>query len=87
MIVSYFEAELSQMKEMASEEQLLDQSLASNSVIIQYIQDLYRFFKLFPARLEFTDVFQGKDQFPGTGILQNLPGKKPVHRAGGCIPF
>lgn len=62
MIVSYFEAELSQMKDFATEEQLLDQSLVSNSVIIQYIQDLYRFFKLFQARQEFTDVFQGKLQ-------------------------
>jgi tetratricopeptide (TPR) repeat protein len=63
MIVSYFEAELSQMKDFATEEQLLDQSLTSNSVIIQYIQDLYRFFKLFPSRHEFNDVFQGRVNF------------------------
>ncbi len=57
MIVTNFEAEFAQMKEMASEEQLLDQSLLNNSVFIQYIQDLYRFFKLFPSRQEFDDVF------------------------------
>ena len=60
MIVANFEAEFAQMKEMASEEQLLDQSLLNNSVFIQYIQDLYRFFKLFPSRMEFDDVFQFK---------------------------
>ncbi|MEI7897270.1 MAG: tetratricopeptide repeat protein [bacterium] len=60
MIVTNFEAEFAQMKEMASEEQLLDQSLVSNSIFIQYIQDLYRFFKLFPSRHEFDDVFQRK---------------------------
>jgi tetratricopeptide (TPR) repeat protein len=63
MIVTNFEAEFNQMKEMASEEQLLDQSLTGNAVFIQYIQDLYRFFKLFPARQEFTDIFQHQIHF------------------------
>ena len=63
MIVTNFEAEFAQMKEMASEEQKLDQSLASNSIFIQYIQDLYRFFKLFPARQEFDDIFKLKIRF------------------------
>jgi len=58
LIVTNFEAEFAQMQEMATEEQMLDQSLASNSVFIQYIQDLYRFFKLYPARQEFEDIFQ-----------------------------
>ncbi|MEI7499855.1 MAG: hypothetical protein WCK84_05345 [Bacteroidota bacterium] len=57
MIVTNFEAEFAQMKEMASEEQMLDQSLASNSIFTQYIQDLYRFYKLYPSRQEFDDVF------------------------------
>lgn len=60
MIVTNFEAEFAQMKEMASEEQLLDQSLVTKSVFIQYIQDLYRFFKLYPYRQEFDDIFQMK---------------------------
>jgi len=60
MIVTNFEAEFAQMKEMASEEQIFDQSLTSNAVYIQHIQDLYRFYKLFPARAEFDDVFQRK---------------------------
>jgi tetratricopeptide (TPR) repeat protein len=76
MIVSYFEAELSQMKDFASEEQLLDQSLASNAVIIQYIQDLYRFFKLFPAKLEFTDVFQGRISFRELGFYKTFLERK-----------
>jgi tetratricopeptide (TPR) repeat protein len=58
MIVTNFEAEFAQMREMASEEQLLDQSIAHNAVFIQYIQDLYRFFKLYPSRSEFDDIFQ-----------------------------
>ncbi|MCK9423429.1 MAG: tetratricopeptide repeat protein [Bacteroidales bacterium] len=64
MIVTNFEAEFAQMKEMASEEQVLDQSLTSNAVYVQYIQDLYRFFKLFPTRQEFNDVFNWKIRLP-----------------------
>ncbi|MEI6883527.1 MAG: tetratricopeptide repeat protein [Bacteroidota bacterium] len=63
LIVTNFEAELAQMKEMASEEQMLDQSLSENSIIIQYIQDLYRFFKIFPGRGEFEDIFRKKISF------------------------
>ncbi len=60
MIVTNFEAEFAHMTEMATEEQLLDQSISANAVFIQYIQDLYRFFKLFPSHHEFEDVFQQK---------------------------
>ena len=63
LIVTNFEAELAQMKEMASEEQMLDQSLGENAIIIQYIQDLYRFFKIFPNRGEFEDIFRKKISF------------------------
>jgi tetratricopeptide (TPR) repeat protein len=63
LIVTNFEAELAQMKDIATEEQMLDQSLADNAIIIQYIQDLYRFFKLFPNRGEFEDIFRRKISF------------------------
>jgi len=63
MIVTNFEAEFAQMQEMASEEQLLDQSLQSNAIFTQYIQDLYRFFKLFPSKEEFGDPFQRRFSF------------------------
>jgi tetratricopeptide (TPR) repeat protein len=63
MIMTYFEAELEQMKEMASEEEILSPSAASNAIFIQYIQDLYRFFKLYPFHNEFNDIFQKKIRF------------------------
>ena len=65
LIVTNFEAEFAQMQEMASEEQMLDQSLQSNAVFTQYIQDLYRFFKIFPSKEEFEDPFQRKFIFSG----------------------
>ncbi|TRZ75884.1 MAG: hypothetical protein D4R97_01685 [Bacteroidetes bacterium] len=63
MIMTYFEAELEQMKEMASEEDILSPTAASNAIFIQYIQDLYRFFKLYPFHNEFYDIFQKKIRF------------------------
>jgi tetratricopeptide (TPR) repeat protein len=63
MIITYFESELEQMKEMVTEEQLLDQSLASNAIMTQYIQDLYRFYKLYPHKEEFQDIFQVEISF------------------------
>jgi tetratricopeptide (TPR) repeat protein len=58
MIITYFESELEQMKEMVNEEQMLDKSLESNAIMTQYIQDLYRFYKLYPNKNEFLDIFQ-----------------------------
>ena len=70
MLVTYFEAELEQMKDMASEEDTLNPSTASNAIFIQYIQDLYRFFKLFPYRNEFEDIFQEKILFSRLGFYK-----------------
>jgi tetratricopeptide (TPR) repeat protein len=63
MIVTHFESELQQMKEMASEEKILGQDSSSGSIFIQYIQDLYRFYKLYPFRIEFDDFFRKKISF------------------------
>lgn len=72
MIVANFEAEFAQMREMASEEQLLDQSLVQNAIVIQYMQDLYRFYKLFPSRVEFEDVFRKPLNLPGLRFYKTL---------------
>ncbi len=58
MIITYFESELEQMKEMINEEQILDQSMTSSTIMTQYIQDLYRFYKLIPSKEEFLDIFK-----------------------------
>jgi len=63
MIITHFEAELEQMNEMISEEEILGQNVSSNAVFTQYIQDVYRFFKLYPHKSEFEDIFQGRIHF------------------------
>ncbi|MFH1160222.1 MAG: hypothetical protein V1733_04655 [bacterium] len=72
LIVTHFEAELEQMKEMASEEEILDPTMISNAIFTQYIQDLYRFYKLYPQRSEFEDVFQWKLKFNKLGFYRKF---------------
>jgi tetratricopeptide (TPR) repeat protein len=70
MIVTHFESELQQMKEMSDEEKILGQDSSSNTIFIQYIQDLYRFFKLYPSRIEFDDFFLKKIRFTSLYFYQ-----------------
>lgn len=72
MIVANFEAEFAQMQEMASEEQLLDQSLVQNAIVIRYMQDLYRFYKLFPSKIEFEDPFRKPLNLHGLRFYKRL---------------
>jgi tetratricopeptide (TPR) repeat protein len=70
MIVTHFEEELQQMKEMSEEEKILGQDSSSNTIFIQYIQDLYRFFKLYPFHSEFDDFFLEKIRFTNLYFYQ-----------------
>jgi tetratricopeptide (TPR) repeat protein len=70
MIRTHFESELQQMKEMSDEEKLLGQDSSSNTIFIQYIQDLYRFFKLYPFHREFDDFFLNKIRFTSLYFYQ-----------------
>ena len=45
------------LKEILKDEELINPINKSRKVIRQYIQDLYRFFKLYPERKAFKDVF------------------------------
>ena len=70
MIVTHFESELQQMKEMSEEEKILGQDSSSNTIYIQYIQDLYRFFKLYTFHSEFDDFFLNKIRFTNLYFYQ-----------------
>lgn len=62
MMTSQFSAESSAMSEMLKEE-LPDKSKKIHPVARQYIQDLYRFFKLYPRHRDFEDIFEIKPEF------------------------
>ena len=60
LLLKLFAAEMEGMNEMAADEEVIDTDRRSRTYFRQYIQDLYRFFKLFPNKREFHDIFRGR---------------------------
>ncbi len=60
MMLELFNMEIKGMNELAEQDELLDQSKRSKVIFTQYLQDLYRFYKLFQHKNEFKDIFVGK---------------------------
>jgi len=60
MLSNAFLMELEGMQEIIQDEQITSGDFTKKTVFIQYIQDLYRFFKISPFKNEFEDVFSGK---------------------------
>lgn len=58
MMTSQLGAENSELKNMQTEEEALKPFRKEETMIKMYIQDLYRFFKLFPRHNEFLDIFE-----------------------------
>jgi tetratricopeptide (TPR) repeat protein len=66
------EAELDQFKEIENDEELTDPGRKAGFVSNQYIQDLYRFFKLHPRRKDFEDIFGWRFDFHNQIILGEI---------------
>lgn len=60
MLSNAFLMEIEGLQEMIADEKLTSGDFIKRTVFIQYIQDLYRFFKISPFKNEFEDVFGGK---------------------------
>ena len=63
MMLQMFKQELESINEVNEDDDMLNQSLFSRRVITNYIQDIYRFFKLYSGKNEFEDVFTLKLDF------------------------
>ena len=57
MLKQSFKMESEQMDEMAKDEALLTPEITAKNISKQYIQDLFRFFKLHPQHADFSDMF------------------------------
>ena len=57
MILNLFKMELESIHEIKEDEKLTDTTSESEQIITQYMQDIYRFFKLNPDKKEFIDIF------------------------------
>ena len=72
LMVEMFNMEIKAMNEVSKDDELLDQHSSNQFIFTQYIQDLYRFFKLYSFKNEFFDIFAGESQYHKTYFLQNL---------------
>lgn len=68
IMVNQFDSQATEMIRQNKEE-LMSRQLKQESLIGQYIQDLYRFFKLYPGHLDFTDIFTMPLDFHNLAIL------------------
>lgn len=57
MIKNSFKAESEQLREMSNEELILQPDIAAKNISKQYVQDLFRFFRLHPHHNDFSDMF------------------------------
>jgi tetratricopeptide (TPR) repeat protein len=60
MMLKVFRMELEGLRQLDEDEKVIDPSRSFRTNVTQYLQDLYRFFKLSPYRKEFEDIFLGK---------------------------
>jgi tetratricopeptide (TPR) repeat protein len=72
MIMGQFSAETSAVREMMKEELPGSESGKIHPVARQYIQDLYRFYKLFPRRQNVEDIFTMKPEFYQVPSIANF---------------
>ena len=56
-MLDMFKMEMQAMQEISKEEEILDKPVKDKMVFTQYLQDLYRFFKIHPLKNEFFDIF------------------------------
>ena len=65
-------AEMEQLKEIEKDEMLLDSAKEAEYKSNQYIQDLYRFYKLFPRRQYLEDIFTWRFDFHNKAPLRDM---------------
>ena len=72
MLVDGMKAEMDQYTELDKEEELSSPGKAEEYVSNQYIQDLYRFYRLHPRKADFEDIFGWRFDFHNTRAVGNI---------------
>ena len=72
MMMSQFDAQNASLKEMTSAELPDDKKRQRDMLANRYIQDLYRFFKLFSRRAEFKSIFDSSMDFLQIPFLRHI---------------
>ena len=80
MMMELFNLEVKGMNEIAREDETINQFAKTKNIYIQYLQDLYRFYKLHPLKNEFNDIFGMKLNIYKTGFFNTLISNRIVLR-------
>jgi len=80
MLSRAFLMEMEGLQEMISDDRMTSGDFTKRTVFIQYIQDLYRFFKISPFKNEFEDVFSGKLDLYKSWFFQEIIEDDPITR-------
>lgn len=71
-LINLFNMEADSLRELKEEEDLLANPRREIYIFNQYIQDLYRFYKLHPFRTEFRDIFSLDWNIAGTSLFDMI---------------
>ncbi|MGC9471112.1 MAG: tetratricopeptide repeat protein [Bacteroidales bacterium] len=80
MVLKLFSMELDGMRELTEQENMHHPEARNQAVFTQYIQDLYRFFKLYPDKREFPDIFTGKLNIYDAAFFRELINDRNIIR-------
>ena len=75
MVSDSLKAESEQFEEIAKDESFLSHSKKAETIISQYIRDLYRFFKIYPQHDGFEDIFAWRFDFHNKFAFSKLLGE------------
>ncbi len=79
-MMQLFNEEMKQMDEIGQDEELLNDFARTKSIYTQYLQDIYRFFKLHPLRKEIEDIFEYKMDIYNTRFYNHIVENKKIRR-------
>lgn len=79
-VISLFNMEAESMREISNEDGLLNKPGKDTFIFTQYIQDLYRFFKLHPFHADFRDIFSLPWDISDNWLVKNLADDKLILR-------
>ncbi|MCB2195577.1 MAG: tetratricopeptide repeat protein [Bacteroidetes bacterium] len=80
MMMDMFNEEMKNLEEVQKDENLLNQFAITKSIITQYLQDLYRFYKLHPYKNEFSDIFKWEFDVQNSDFFNKIVTNKQVIR-------
>lgn len=73
MVLNLFNLEINSINELDETDNLSDELQGEQQAITQYVQDLYRFFKLSPAKKEFNDIFSKRLDIHNRNFYEKIP--------------